>query len=175
MAGSGEKLLASAEQEAVVEIASPANVLSTQVEKAGPSGTVASTITEAISESVQIPSGEPQNIALPLGMTLELPALGSVDTPALIALPIFSVLVPQLAAKAVDEDIVLGPVISPHARVVEVLLKQFLDYIKTVVPLLLQDPDDSEGIIARQVGLAGSIRCFDAQLADLMKLVIDRL
>lgn len=43
------------------------------------------------------------------------------------------------------------------------------------MPLLIQDAAVYMGAIAGLEGLAGSIRCFDAPLADRLKQVIDRL
>lgn len=83
-------------------------------------------------------------------------------------------IVPQLGAEVVDEDITLGPVTDPHALVVEALLKQFLASMKEVLPLLFQDAAASDGAIAKLEGLAGSIQCFDAPLYDRLKLMIDR-
>lgn len=57
----------------------------------------------------------------------------------------------------------------------EALLNSFFTLMKDVVPLLLRDAATSEGAIAELEGLTGSIRCFDAQLANSLKLVIDKL
>lgn len=59
--------------------------------------------------------------------------------------------------------------------IVKTLLKQFLAYMKTHVPLFLQNTGASEGTITGLEGLASSIICFDVPFADRLKLVIDRL
>lgn len=79
------------------------------------------------------------------------------------------------AIEAINADIVLGPVTSPHAIVDEILLKQFRSLLKEVISPLLQDPSSAEVVIAGLEGLADSIRHFDATLADSLKLVIDKL
>lgn len=163
------------EHEAVMEIAPPIDAPSTQVDEAEPFGTVASRVTEAISEIVQTPSGEPRDIASFIATILELLTLGSADTPELRMIPILSMIVPQLGAEVVNEYIAIGLVTGPHAMIIKALLTQLFTFMKNVVPLLLQGVVASEGTIARLEGLAGSIRCFDAPLADRLKTVIDRL
>lgn len=91
-------------------------------------------VTEAISESVQVPSGEPQDVASSSGMAIELLTPGSADTSALITLLILSVFLTQLVAEAINVNIVLRLVIGPHAIVVQVFLKQFLALTKNVTP-----------------------------------------
>lgn len=113
------------------------NVPPLQMDEAGPSGTVASSITEAISVSMQVPSGEPHEVASSSGTTLELPTSSSTYILELIALSILSVVLPQSAAEVIDEDVVLRPVTIPHAMAVEALLKKFLALLKDVVPPLL--------------------------------------
>lgn len=85
-----------------------------------------SPVTAAISESVQILFGEPQDIAFSSGMVLKLSTLDPANASVLITLPFLSVIIAQLAAEVNDEDIILRPVIGPHAMVVEMLLKQSL-------------------------------------------------
>lgn len=63
-------------------------------------------------------------------------------------------IVPQLAAKVIDEDIILGPITSPQAMIAEELLKQFLGYISFI-----------EGTITGLEGITNSIGCFDVALA----------
>lgn len=116
-------LLAATEQEMVVETVPLADVPPPQVDKARPSETVASPVTEAFSESMQVPSDKPQDVASSSGMTLELLILSFADTLALIVLPILLVVLPQSTIDAINTDIVLGPITGPHAIVIEVLLK----------------------------------------------------
>lgn len=59
MVVSKEKLPIAAKQEVVVETAPPADVPPPQVDEAGYSGTVASLVTEAISQSVHVPFRKP--------------------------------------------------------------------------------------------------------------------
>lgn len=109
----------------MVETAPPADVPPTQADEAGLSETVASSVTETISESVRVPSGKPKDVESSSSTTLELPTPSSVDTSVLIVLSILSMVLPQSAAEAIDADILRGLVTSPHAIMVEVLLKQF--------------------------------------------------
>lgn len=159
----------------VAEIALQIDVSSSQVDEAGLSRTEASPVTEVISKIMQTPSGRPQDIASPSRMALEFPIPSSADTSAMITLSILSVIILQLAAEVINDDIVIRPVTGPHTMVVEVLQKQFLAIMKDIVPLLLQDVATSESAIAGKEGLVGSIRCFDVQLADCLKLMFDRL
>lgn len=108
-------------------------------------------------------------------MVLELLTPHSADVPVLVTIPILSTIVPQLAAEVIDEEIILGPVIGPHAMIVEALLNQFFTYMKNVVPLLVQDTDAYEDTMTGLEGLANSTRFFDATLAERLKQLFDRL
>lgn len=167
-----ERLPAIVEQEMVVETVPQVDVPLPRVDEEGPSGIVASPVAEVILENMQVPSGKPKDVRASSGIALDLPIPSSADNPALIILQILSTVLPQSAN---NMDIVLGAVTGPHAIVVKVLLKQFLDLLMDVVPALLYDPTTSKGAIARLEILAGSIRYFDASVADRLKLVIDRL
>lgn len=57
-----------------------ADVTFIQVDKARTSRIVASPIAAVISESVQVPSNEPQEVASSLGIALKLQTLGFADT-----------------------------------------------------------------------------------------------
>lgn len=88
MVESEEKLLVAAEQEMVVGTALPADIPPAQTDGAGSFGIMASLIKETFLESMQVPLGEPKDIATTSGTAPELPAPGSADAPALIVLPI---------------------------------------------------------------------------------------
>lgn len=170
MADSKEERLPTAiEQEVIVETAPWTDALSTRVDEARLFGNVGSHVAKTISVNVQVPSGEPQDITSSSGMILELLTPSFVDTTVLMTTRIFL----QLDEKVVEEDIVVRMVISSHAVVVEALIKQFLAYVKTIVPLLLQDIGSSKGSITKLEDLASSNRCFDATLDDHLKLVIE--
>lgn len=61
----------------------------------GPSETISSLVIEIVSKSVQVPLGEPQDVASSSGMALELPILSSADSPVLIVLLILLVVLPR--------------------------------------------------------------------------------
>lgn len=124
------------------------------MDETGPSGTVASLTTKTISESAQVSSGEPQDVASSSGAVLELLTPGSAETPVSVTIPILSVIVPQVATELIDEDIVHRLITRPHAMIVEALLNQFFTYKNIVLPLLLQNTNTSECTVTGLKGLA---------------------
>lgn len=102
---------------------SPIDVSPPQVDEAEHSSTVPSLVTEVL-ESVQVPSGKPQDVASSLGTALELSTTNTDNTLALIVLLLLSVVLPQSATKVIGVDIVIRPVTGLQAIIVEVLLHE---------------------------------------------------
>lgn len=143
--------------------------------EAGPSGIVASLVSMTVSESLQNPSSELQEVASSFGASLEPPIINPANTSMLIVLPVLLGGLLSLRTKAADIDIFLELAVGPHATTVEIFLKQFFTLLNEALSSLFHDSPAFEVVIAMLEGQVGSIRCIDATLGDSLKLAVDRL
>lgn len=152
-----------------------ADVSFPQIDEAGPSEAVTSLVIETVSESLQIRSGEFQDVASSSGIVSKLLVQNSASIFVLTVSFSLSWVISLTSIEVVDTNIVLDLAADPHATAVGIFLRQFRTFLKEAMSSLLHDLPAFEALIAMLDSLASSIQRFDASFGDRIKQTIARL